>query len=653
MNTKNLTTLLLIVGFLFTIVFVYELSYNDQSSTIKAIDGIIDLSNINLNEIKEPIELDGYWNFFYDKLLNPSEVEHESGETLKVPGGWQKSNNVFGFATYSLDIKIAKSKVNELTFKIPTIQSDYVVWIDGVEIVRRGDFGDKLTNNELTSSNIATSGQRLSIITIIPESDTVSIVVWASNHSEEKAGIIGSFQVGSQQTIINENVEQWITTAIILGCLVAVGTYSLILYLFRRTERQYLFYSLISYSYFIRYSFSFVEVDNFLHANIDSSLKTSISNIAVAVFLYSSVMFFMEISGLKYKKARKVFLIMTISYFILQLFSAHVNKILFLYAKSIPITVLLSLIIIIGLNYRKIEDKVIKIYIIGFYGYVCFAIFEVMGFSSLFYPSLPASLYMIYCHAIVLAYNQNKAYTEVENMNVTLERLVEKRTHSLALEMKKTDQFIVDIAHDLRTPLAAITGYLQLVESLKEMDQTTRTFIQSALNRADQLKRLIEDLFLATKITNKILVLNLEILEVNEFLKEYHKNYFNTSAQKIHVSFDYIPEKIYVEADRNKLLQVMDNLIENAVKQARGEILVDCTYSEEFVVFCISDDGVGIEATEVEKLFVKGYTKSQSGTGLGLNIVKKLVNYMGGEVYMKSELGKGTKVYFEVKRSER
>lgn len=426
----------------------------------------------------------------------------------------------------------------------------------------------------------------------------------------------------------------------------------MILYLFRRKEKQYLYFSLINYSYFIRYSFAFVEVDNFLYPDIQTELKTLIANVAVAIFLYVSVIFLMEVANIMYKQLQKIFLAMLLSYLFLLIFHINYNNILFLYAKVFPIAVAICLIIVVGLVYRNVKDKVIRIYIIGFYGYIAFAIFEVVGFDKLLYPSLPASLYMIFCQAIVLAYSHNKAYREVENMNITLEKLVEERTNELVQEMQKTDQFIAEITHDLRTPITAISGYLQLVDATRQADETTKTYIGSALKRAAQLNRLVEDLFLSTKITNKILKLDLEVLEVNQILEEYQNNFLNRFDSPIKISFHHLNKQVYIKTDRNKLYQILDNLIQNGLEYAKTNIKVECKLNKQIVIFSVTDDGSGIKTDEIDKIFNKGYSQRENGTGLGLHIVKKLVKYMGGELNVTSEQGRGSKFYFALKKYE-
>ena len=219
---------------------------------------------------------------------------------------------------------------------------------------------------------------------------------------------------------------------------------------------------------------------------------------------------------------------------------------------------------------------------------------------------------------------------------------------------KMKEEFINIAAHELRTPIQPILGLTDIIYS-KIKDEDQRELLEIIMRNATRLKRLTDNLLDVTKIEGKSLMLKKEKLNLNilisEVLKEYGKKVVKQQMVKIVYDFKYIDD-IIVEADRDRLDQVIRNLVDNALKfntMYNNQIIfviVDLKKEEEGkeqAIVSIKDTGNGISKEVLPKLFSKFTTSdSSSGTGLGLYICKNIVQAHGGKIWAENDPdGKG------------
>ncbi len=225
-------------------------------------------------------------------------------------------------------------------------------------------------------------------------------------------------------------------------------------------------------------------------------------------------------------------------------------------------------------------------------------------------------------------------------------------------------EFLANTSHELRTPLNSIIGFLNLIkEGLYENHEEMMKFIDNALMSAKHLLNIINDILDIAKIEAGKLELNIEDVEVSELLYEvWTLSHVQAEQKKLEYKFIYPDRKVFIRGDRNRLKQVLLNLIGNAIKFThRGGITVKAEVFEDkgFCQFTVIDTGIGIPKEKQAKLFQKFVqadgttTRKYGGTGLGLAITKSLVELMGGVVELYSEgEGKGTTVVFTIPLSE-
>ena len=209
--------------------------------------------------------------------------------------------------------------------------------------------------------------------------------------------------------------------------------------------------------------------------------------------------------------------------------------------------------------------------------------------------------------------------------------------------------FLLSITHELKSPL---TGIKLSVETLKNRvlkKEQQEMFFDNALNDVDRLKTLVDNLLMAAKIENEGIELSKQNINFSELIQEIFEQYQKSYASQRVLKLIALPN-IFVVGDRMALTSIVSNLIENAIKYSNEEspVNVVLTQKKSEIVLSIIDEGNGIEESEKNKIFKKFYrigsedTRSTKGTGLGLYIVKELVEKHNGTIKVLPNAPKGS-----------
>ena len=215
-------------------------------------------------------------------------------------------------------------------------------------------------------------------------------------------------------------------------------------------------------------------------------------------------------------------------------------------------------------------------------------------------------------------------------------------------------EFIATAAHELRTPLTAIMGFSELLLSSKDLDECQQAEYLSIIHKKSEvLGKIVGDLLDLSRVdSGKVIRLKKDWAEIGSIIGRCTADYQRACPD--HHFETVLPEKPVVAfLDDRKLFQVMENLLGNAVKfsPAGSLIRVACEVSEENVRIAVSDEGVGMTSDQVERVFDKFYrvdasNTAKEGLGLGMAIVKSIIEAHGCQIWVESEVGEGTKVTF-------
>jgi PAS domain S-box-containing protein len=250
-------------------------------------------------------------------------------------------------------------------------------------------------------------------------------------------------------------------------------------------------------------------------------------------------------------------------------------------------------------------------------------------------------------------------------------------TKQRAEEQQRAD-FISTASHEMRTPVAAIEGYLSLALNNKvaNVDSRARDYLEKAYSSTKHLGKLFQDLLTSAKAEDGRLTSHPSVFELGEFLEKLSSDLklvadksglgmeFRTSSDKSIVATNeavggerVVRPLYFVYADTERLREVVTNLFDNAVKYTpEGKITIGITGNAQVVQAYVRDTGPGIPAEDLPHLFQKFYrvdnsaTRTIGGTGLGLFICRKVIELYSGQIWAESKLGEGSTFYFNLPR---
>ncbi|MBI4970862.1 MAG: PAS domain S-box protein [Candidatus Omnitrophica bacterium] len=258
--------------------------------------------------------------------------------------------------------------------------------------------------------------------------------------------------------------------------------------------------------------------------------------------------------------------------------------------------------------------------------------------------------------------NVNAVGIEKQNGDVRGVLVLSDVTEVKKLENMRRD-FVANVSHELRTPLTSIKGFAETLRSGASKDpEKSADFLKRIEDDADRLTRLIDDLLDLSKIESKQSPLQLESLDLKQEMDAVLSVLYPAIKKKRIQLENRIAESLgrRILADRDKLKQVLVNLIDNAIKfnQDGGNIIIDAEKAGDFLKISIEDTGIGIPQDEIARVFERFYrvdkarSRQEGGTGLGLSIVKHIIEAHGGKVSCESMAGKGSRFSFTLRISQ-
>lgn len=237
---------------------------------------------------------------------------------------------------------------------------------------------------------------------------------------------------------------------------------------------------------------------------------------------------------------------------------------------------------------------------------------------------------------------------------LTINRLLMQEENDRALSIRQ--QFIAHAAHEFRTPLTTIQGYSQMIKrKISSSDERIVKWLHSIENEVGRLIQLTNELVDASHMHAGTAVYSLQTIDLNTILNTVQKRFTFAHPDRIlHVVQEQTDTQRPIVGDTNKLLQVFDNILENAVNFSPEAlpITMEIRDSETWYTVIITDKGIGIAPEEIEKIF-EGFYKSTAlnevqGMGVGLYMSKKIIEAHRGKLSIRSKLGKGTRVILKL-----
>jgi len=223
-------------------------------------------------------------------------------------------------------------------------------------------------------------------------------------------------------------------------------------------------------------------------------------------------------------------------------------------------------------------------------------------------------------------------------------------------EERERRLFVSNVSHELRTPLTSVKSYLEALDDGALSEPVAPDFVKVSLNETNRMMRMVTDLLSLSRIDNETSQLEIELTNFTAFITfilnrfDKIKSQSQEGSKKYELIREYPITPIWVEIDTDKMTQVIDNILNNAIKYSPdgGKIKVGMKTTDAQLIISISDEGLGIPKKDLPRIFDRFYrvdkarSRAQGGTGLGLAIAKEIIKQHKGFIWAKSEYGKGS-----------
>lgn len=603
-----------------------------------------------------PLGLDGEWEFYWGQLLEPKDLpprkDTHDVNLINLPRAWngyivqdQKLTGD-GYATFRLNIT-RHDYDTAMALKIPIMCTAYKLWANGELLAENGRVGDG--PQEMIPQ------YRPQIASLNYGEGSLELVIQVSNYRHRKGGIWESIKIGTETQIRGQRDLRLAFQLLLVGGFLALGIHYLGLYFVRRKEPYSVYFALacllmalrlllVGEIYFIQmfplfnwewelkleyltYYLSMLSLLLLLEALFPDEVSSLIRNITAALSLaYGGLVLLTPARIYTHTLASyQLYTIFLVFYFIRVLVMASRHQ-----REGAPFMLTGGVIYSFAIMYD-----------------IFFSNFRTLAIGHL--APLGLFLFLLAQH-LALMNRLSAAFFRLEDLS---ERL-------LALDELK-NEFLANISHEIRTPLSGILGIAQsLLDGVSDpLTEGQRHNASLILISSKRLSILVDDIMDFCRLKNMDISLEAAALNLHQEVELVLETCRPLIRGKELELKNLIPEKIpLVDADENRLQQILYNLIGNAIKFTEsGSITISAFEHQELIEVLITDTGIGISPEHGERIFQPFEQADPSishlygGTGLGLSVSKSLVELHGGTIWVESELDSGSSFHFTLPRS--
>lgn len=236
--------------------------------------------------------------------------------------------------------------------------------------------------------------------------------------------------------------------------------------------------------------------------------------------------------------------------------------------------------------------------------------------------------------------------SEVERKLNTVKKTLEKRTLEAKIEEQRKNDLVVYLAHDIRTPLTSVIGYLSLLDEIPDMPREQKEkYVHITLEKAQRLDKLINEFFEITRYNMQQIILEKEMVDLYYMLVQMTDEFYPILNAHGNTTELKVDENLYVYADPLKLARVFNNILKNAIAYSYPDTIIEiwAEYSKKEICIYFRNNGKTIPEKKLESIFEKFFRLDEArvsdtgGAGLGLSIAKEIVNLHGGKITATSE----------------
>lgn len=630
----------------------------------EAADGSIDLSGWDFEEDGN-VRLNGVWEFYWQALLEPEDFAAGGPPSApilaEVPNVWTvheaggKPLPGFGYGTYRLRVNIGEVNAGKrLGLYLPDVSTSCKVFVDGKPAASCG----------VPADNPEDAKARLMPQTVgfEPESPQFDIIVQIANYTYDRGGLWYVPDIGTERQIRMERGNELAIQLILFGIFLFTGMYHIGLYLLRREERAALFFAFGCLIGAVRLLF----VGDMYILNFVPELPIS-AIVAFRYFTYYGgalvlILYLRQLYPREYPRWIAAATAVVSSAFMLSVVAAplhistHVIRYFHFYMAFLGIVIIAG--IVLAVKRRRDGARLqlfgLAVFLTAIFHDVLYNMYYITAFVNRSNVSLQflqrqmmqfGLIVIVLTQAIVLVRRYAKAFRTIKQMSEKL----------IALDRMK-DEFLANTSHELQTPLHGIINMSQsmLEGSMGPVTPAHRHNLSVIVSVARRMTGLIRDILDYSRLKHGEIRLKPKPVSLQGVLIANLEVFRHLIGDKpIRLTLDVPDDLPHVHADEDRLLQIVYNLIGNAIKFTEsGEIRIAARQRGDFVETTIRDTGIGIAAENHERIFQsfeqvgRSLSREYGGTGLGLPIVRRLVELSGGSIRVDSRPGEGAAFTF-------
>lgn len=664
---------IIVLLFIACAIFLFQtvVEYNDQAYRLYARQGVLDITGLELDNDDKYL-LSGDWEIYDGVLLSPEEIENFSGSRTFLLDNRNSLNPNIHNRTYRL--KIITKDTDNIGILIPDI-SAFRLWVNGSAVL---NYRLENENSKILRMNTVILNEEM--YKTVPDGYELEMVLEVQDRISYRERPF-KVMIGRPSALINTENINLVLNTLTIGCYILVVIYSFTLYRKKRSEVYLLYLGLLALNNILANLLDSNILSVFPVLNIRADWWIKLINMAtlfipIFVFMVCNKLFYGSISG----RWQKIFLTVSSSLTIiiallpLEISIGMGNLSLYIVRIIVPVNTFLiiaaylqrrcntimlaggilfaaAFILEVSINTGINEVGIISVYInTSQYAYLVFTIIVVLTVANKFAKKFDEA---------------EKLSGQLEYMNKNLEIMVDEKTKELKdsynqileLENKRHNLFL-NISHDLRSPLFVIKGYMEAINGGMVRDESSLTqYLKRMQIKTEYLGRLIEDLFLVARLEDNMITFSMVEFDLVSLIGQVSRDIeVKALTKNISIYFHPSVEQLKIEGDKHRIQQVIDNVINNAVKFTGENGSIDIYLMEKNnkdALVKIKDNGIGISKEDLCNIFERYYKGMKRGgddesTGLGLFISREIVEKHGGKIWAESEIGKGTCIFIEL-----
>ena len=623
----------------------------------KAEKGVLDLKNWDL-EKDGMINLNGEWEFYWMQLLSPDDFKDnkiDSRYFINVPSKWysfkidNKRLNNYGYATYRLKIKLNK-KYSSIALKLPILVTASKIWINKKLLLQTGIVGKNKKENK---PDIIPK-----VLIFNSDRDELEIIIQLSNFRDYFwCGIFRQISFGTVDDILKQKDRSLSYDIFLFGVFFIFTIYHFGLFFFRKKESSSLDFAIICFLIALNTIFNGEVIIRNFFPNINWELQNKINLLT----LYISFTLFIGFIQKQYPDEISKRLIQISQIFLSIISLIVLFTISVIYDQTIHIFELLLIIINSYIIYSVIKAILNKrqgalLTLIGYILIFIAMLLDIINTNTIIINTTyfistnyfaPLGLFVfILFQSIILSQKFSRAFSRIENYSYELEKKVKERTKQLEIANNDKTDFFVNIAHETKTPLTLINNYLDMY--IKKYGITKElTIIRNNFEKL--LKNMIYYLDSEKIERGKILYNYNQIVDFSNILKDQIVLFSELAKNKKIEIENYIEKNIFIKIDPDAIERIINNLLDNAIRhtKSKGKIYLSLNSNNNEVKFIVKDTGIGLTDEQKNNIFEPYYQisdgeKNLPGIGMGLNIVKKIIDSVNATIHVKNRLNEGT-----------